>query len=118
MLLVYNFLTPLKLINLVHMYYEISILFIPIIDSYIIIHSFHIHFHITYLILLGRQTLLASQNEGVEGLALDWIAQNLYYIDSRKGTLNVLSVTKSENRRVLLSNLKRPRAITVHPNRG
>lgn len=66
----------------------------------------------------GRQNLLASQNEGVEGLALDWISQNLYYIDSRKGTLNVLSTEKPENRKVLLSDLKRPRAIVVHPNRG
>lgn len=66
----------------------------------------------------GRQNLLASQNEGVEGLALDWISQNLYYIDSRKGTLNVLSTEKPENRKVLLSDLKRPRAIVVHPNKG
>ncbi|RXG68268.1 Low-density lipoprotein receptor-related protein 2 [Armadillidium vulgare] len=66
----------------------------------------------------GRQTLLASQNEGVEGLALDWASKNLYYIDSRKGTLNVLQTEKPENRRVLLANLKRPRAITLHPNKG
>lgn len=66
----------------------------------------------------GRQTLLASQNEGVEGLSLDWVSQNLYYIDSRKGTLNVLSVEKTDNRKVLLKDLNRPRAIVVHPNKG
>ncbi|XP_064102114.1 low-density lipoprotein receptor-related protein 2-like [Macrobrachium nipponense] len=66
----------------------------------------------------GRQNLLASQNEGVEGLALDWISKNLYYIDSRKGTLNVLYTEKPEYRKVLLSDLKRPRAIVVHPNKG
>lgn len=35
----------------------------------------------------GREIVLASQNEGVEGLAVDWAAKNLYYIDSRKGRL-------------------------------
>jgi low density lipoprotein-related protein 2 len=54
----------------------------------------------------------------VEGLALDWIAHNLYYIDSRQGTLNVLSTKNPSWRKTLLSSLKRPRAIVVHPNRG
>lgn len=66
----------------------------------------------------GKENILASQNEGVEGLALDWASQNLYYIDSRKGTLNVINVSNSTQRRTLLSNLKRPRAIVLHPNRG
>nr|XP_045622888.1 low-density lipoprotein receptor-related protein 2-like isoform X5 [Procambarus clarkii] len=66
----------------------------------------------------GRENLLASQNEGVEGLALDWVSGNLYYIDSRKGTLNVLSTKKPEHRKILLTDLKRPRAIVVHPNKG
>lgn len=66
----------------------------------------------------GREIVLASQNEGVEGLAVDWAAKNLYYIDSRKGTLNVLSTRNVTHRRVLLKNLKRPRAIVVHPNKG
>lgn len=66
----------------------------------------------------GRENVLASQNEGVEGLAIDWASHNLYYIDSRKGTLNVLSTRNTEYRRTLLKNLKRPRAIVVHPNKG
>ena len=66
----------------------------------------------------GKENVLASQNEGVEGLALDWVSGNLYYIDSRKGTLNVISTTNTTHRRTLLKNLKRPRAIVLHPNRG
>jgi low density lipoprotein-related protein 2 len=66
----------------------------------------------------GRENVLASQNEGVEGLAIDWASHNLYYIDSRKGTLNVLSTKNTSHRRVLLKDLKRPRAIVVHPNKG
>jgi low density lipoprotein-related protein 2 len=66
----------------------------------------------------ARENVLASQNEGVEGLAIDWASQNLYYIDSRKGTLNVLSTRNIAYRRTLLKDLKRPRAIVVHPNKG
>lgn len=66
----------------------------------------------------GKEIVLASQNEGVEGLAVDWASKNLYYIDSRKGTLNVLSMRNVTYRRTLLKQLKRPRAIVVHPNKG
>lgn len=66
----------------------------------------------------SKEIVLASQNEGVEGLAVDWVSKNLYYIDSRKGTLNVLSTRNVTYRRTLLKNLKRPRAIVVHPNKG
>ncbi len=66
----------------------------------------------------ARENVLASQNEGVEGLAIDWASKNLYYIDSRKGTLNVLSTRNPAYRRTLLRDLKRPRAIVVHPNKG
>ncbi|CAH2090680.1 unnamed protein product [Euphydryas editha] len=65
-----------------------------------------------------KEIVLASQNEGVEGLAVDWASKNLYYIDSRKGTLNVLSTRNIAYRRTLLKDLKRPRAIVVHPNKG
>lgn len=65
-----------------------------------------------------REIVLASQNEGVEGLVVDWASKNLYYIDSRKGTLNVLSTRNIAYKRTLLKDLKRPRAIVVHPNKG
>jgi low density lipoprotein-related protein 2 len=41
----------------------------------------------------SRENVLASQNEGVEGLAMDWASKNLYYIDSRKGTLSFYSIS-------------------------
>ncbi|KAL4708620.1 hypothetical protein ACJJTC_001059, partial [Scirpophaga incertulas] len=55
-----------------------------------------------------REIVLASQNEGVEGLAVDWVSKNLYYIDSRKGTLNVLSMRNVTNKKTL-----RKRAVDI-----
>lgn len=87
----------------------------------------HINFYLNHVsvigfkiffFFIGQTNVLASQNEGVEGLALDWVSNNLYYIDSRKGTLNVINTINFQYRRTLLRNLKRPRAIVVHPNKG
>ncbi|XP_013781727.1 low-density lipoprotein receptor-related protein 2-like [Limulus polyphemus] len=66
----------------------------------------------------GKENVLVSQYEGMEGLALDWISNNLYYIKSKKGTLNVISMNNYQNRKTLIDNLRHPRAIVVHPNRG
>jgi low density lipoprotein-related protein 2 len=66
----------------------------------------------------NQEIVLAAQNQGVEGLALDWASKLLYYIDSKSGELSVLSTRNVTNRKVLLKNLKRPRAIVVHPNKG
>ncbi|XP_044735048.1 low-density lipoprotein receptor-related protein 2-like [Chrysoperla carnea] len=66
----------------------------------------------------SKEVIVASQIESVEGLAVDWASKNLYYIDSRKGTLNVLSTRNVTYRRTLLKNLKRPRGIVLHPNKG
>lgn len=49
---------------------------------------------------------------------MDWASKLLYYIDSKDGTLSVLSTRNTTHRRVLLRQLKRPRAIVVHPNQG
>ena len=66
----------------------------------------------------NQEIVLAAQNQGVEGLALDWASKLLYYIDSKSGELSVLSTRNVTYRKVLLKNLKRPRAIVVHPNKG
>lgn len=71
-----------------------------------------------YDIFAGREIVVASQKEEVEGLAVDWVAKNLYYMDSKKKTLTVLSTRNVTNKRVLFKDMKRPRAIVVHPNKG
>ena len=48
----------------------------------------------------NKENVLASQNEGVEGLAMDWASRNLYYIDSRlviKCALSIFNVFVSGN---------------------
>lgn len=73
----------------------------------------------------NRRPALLSDHEGVEGLAVDWVSSCLFFIDSGKSTLNVMKLDQEESRnassvwrRVILSDLNRPRAIVVHPGRG
>lgn len=69
----------------------------------------------------GHENVLAlcpDPGKGIEGIAVDWVSKNLYYIDTAKRTLNVLSTRHPKYRRTLIRNLKEPRGIVVHPNKG
>ncbi|XP_055342132.1 low-density lipoprotein receptor-related protein 2-like [Paramacrobiotus metropolitanus] len=66
----------------------------------------------------GKEPVVLSENEGVEGIAVDWASQLLYFLDSGRSTLSVVSLRDFQWRRTILSNLSRPRAIAIHPNKG
>lgn len=53
-----------------------------------------------------------------EGIAVDWIAKNVYWVDAGLETIEVAR-TNGSHRRVLISDsLSHPRAIAVHPWQG
>ena len=56
-------------------------------------------------------------SEGInspEGLALDWLAKRLYWVDDMSNTVEVVN-TDGSDRRVLKDGLDRPRDIVVDP---
>lgn len=56
--------------------------------------------------------------EAVEGVAFDWIYGNLYFTESRRNKVEVLS-TKTYHRRVLFdTDLNQPGGIAVDPLHG
>ncbi|XP_033127863.1 low-density lipoprotein receptor-related protein 2-like [Anneissia japonica] len=66
------------------------------------------------------QLVLAGHNYDIQGLAYDWTTKNLYFTDD---TLNSITVIRVENltnvyQRTLITQLRRPRAIAVHPLQG
>ncbi|XP_033100199.1 sortilin-related receptor-like [Anneissia japonica] len=64
-----------------------------------------------------KQVLVESNLDTVEGLAYDWIGENLYFMDS--GTKAVEVCRKDGSfRRVLFTNTDQPRGIVLDPNRG
>lgn len=70
-----------------------------------------------------RQTILSSldfdqsNSDWLEGIAIDWIAQNIYWTDQKRGLIEV-SRHDGSFRRVLISQLKKPQKLQVDPLLG
>ncbi|XP_071959065.1 sortilin-related receptor-like [Antedon mediterranea] len=64
-----------------------------------------------------KQVIVESNLDTVEGLAYDWIGENLYFMDS--GT-NAVEVCRKDGsfRRQLFNSTDQPRAIVLDPKRG
>lgn len=68
----------------------------------------------------NMETIIEMGLVTADGLAVDWIAQNLYWTDTGHGR-NVIEVSRLDgtSRKVLLSErLDEPRAIAVYPEKG
>ena len=66
----------------------------------------------------GAKVLFSSGIDLVEGLAYDWVAKNVYWLDSR---LNTIEVAKENgtNRMILVNqNISQPRGLTLDPSEG
>lgn len=72
----------------------------------------------------GRETILQppegyehNQYEWFSGLAIDWIAENLYFSDKSKGIIEIVALT-GRYRHVLLSQINKPSQINIDPVNG
>lgn len=53
-----------------------------------------------------------------EGISVDWVSRNIFWVDSTKSTIEVASL-ETKKRKVLISDgLMNPRGIAIHPYRG
>ena len=73
--------------------------------------------YIYFYLLTGIIETLHGGIQQVEGLALDWLADNIYWIDAVGKKLEV-SRADGRFRKVIISNLDRPRAIVLDPVAG
>lgn len=53
-----------------------------------------------------------------EGIAVDWVSRNIYWTDSTKDTIDVASLDGKRRVTLINTDLKNPRGIAVHPQRG
>ncbi len=69
---------------------------------------------------LGKELVVTNRLRSVEGIALDWVAKNLFFTDGSYGTLSVVRLGSPGfgDRRELLRDLGNPRAIVTHPSFG
>ena len=62
--------------------------------------------------------LISSGVDLVEGLAFDWVARNMYWLDSRLNTIEVSTETGAQRMILLNQNITQPRGLTLDPSPG
>lgn len=67
--------------------------------------------------MTGRETVVSGL-DAVEGLAIDWVAGNMYWIDPSYDVIEVSRLNGSGRYVLLSGNMDKPRAIVVHPYKG
>ena len=66
----------------------------------------------------GMETVVSQGLKTTDGLAVDWVARNMYWTDTGRNTIEVSRLDGS-SRKVLVNNsLDEPRAIAVFPSKG
>jgi sugar lactone lactonase YvrE len=67
----------------------------------------------------SRKQVLINESLGeVDGLAVDWVARNLYWTDGRHKTISVATLDGKYRRTLINTAMGRPRAVVVHPKIG
>jgi len=69
------------------------------------------------------EVLVSGDLTSVEGLAFDWMARNLYFVDGSRKTIEVIKtdvfVLRRMRKQILGPKvLDKPRGIAVHPAKG
>ena len=64
-----------------------------------------------------KEPVINQNAKGLEGIALDWINKKLYWVDRQTQHLNVAELD-GRNRKSLVTGIKDPRAIVLHPGLG
>lgn len=66
----------------------------------------------------GMETVISQGLKTTDGLAVDWVARNMYWTDTGRNTIEVARLDGT-SRKVLVNNsLDEPRAIAVFPSKG
>nr|CAD7443909.1 unnamed protein product [Timema bartmani] len=71
----------------------------------------------------GAEILVKTNLDSIEGMALDWVSNTLYFVDGMRTKIEVVRTDihyEGRMRRTILDsrNLKKPRGIAVHPMEG
>ena len=53
-----------------------------------------------------------------DGLAVDWVARNLYWTDTGTDRIEITRLNGSSRKALIYKDLDEPRAITLYPSHG
>lgn len=65
-----------------------------------------------------NRRVIVKDSKGVEGIAVDWVANNLYWTNPRENVIEVCRLNGSEHFVILANDLEEPGAIVVVPSTG
>lgn len=71
-----------------------------------------------FVVLTDIEEIVKSGLATAEGLAVDWMGQNLYWVESNMDQIEVAKVNGSFRRTLVASDLENPRAIALDPRYG
>lgn len=62
-----------------------------------------------------RESLVVDGLGSTEGIAIDWLAKNLYWVDSKKNTIEVSDLDGNYRTTLALTGVNKPRNLVVDP---
>ena len=71
-----------------------------------------------FLCISDVQAVVRSELKNPDGIAVDWVAQNLYWTDTGTNRIEVSRLNGSARRVLIDENLDEPRAIALDPTKG
>lgn len=89
-----------------------------LLSSLILFTKYFIVFRRVNLDGSNMETVISHGLKTTDGLAVDWVARNMYWTDTGRNTIEVAHLDGT-SRKVLVNNsLDEPRAIAVFPSKG
>ena len=67
---------------------------------------------------LEVEVIISSDVKHADGVAVDWVARNLYWTDTGTDRIEVSRLNGSSRKVLISDNLDEPRAIVLEPTRG
>lgn len=64
-----------------------------------------------------REPVIRHDSHGLEGIAIDWVARKMYWLDRHSKHLDVAELD-GRNRKTLKAGISDPRGLAVHPGTG
>ena len=68
--------------------------------------------------ILGEETVVAREVDNPDGIAIDWVARNVYWTDTGTDRIEVARLNGTSRKVLISEKLDEPRSIVLDPMAG